>query len=277
MKCATSGCGGAPTTLVTGVVSPGAMALDATHVYWTYHGMMGFDGGVARCAIGGCGGTPESLATNVLTNAVAAGNGEVYFDEITPGGPAGAGLIWHCPAGGCSGAPTQLAAVDGVPFGLALQGTSLAWGADATTMTQIPTVMTCSTTGCTPAALASGSPLGVQQLAMDATNVYWTNGDFSVMKCPRTGCPNLTPITLASFGSGNDIPSAITADGVNVYFTILAMGGTPAVMKCAVGGCNGQPITIAVGPMIVQPDGIAVDATHVYWTDGAGTVMRAVK
>ena len=62
-----------------------------------------------------------------------------------------------------------------------------------------------------------------------------------------------------------------------MYFTVVAMGGAPAVMKCAASGCQGQPTTLATGAKIVEPNGIAVDGTHVYWTDRAGTVMRAAK
>jgi hypothetical protein len=131
---------------------------------------------------------------------------------------------------------------------------------------------------CSPTALASGPPVNVRHLAMDSMNVYWTNADFSVMTCPLTGCPMGTPITLAALGMGANIPDAIATDGANVYFTVIAMGGTPAVMKCAVGGCNGMPTTLAVGSSVMQPSAIAVDATSVYWTDAsAGTVMMTAK
>ncbi|MDC3954478.1 hypothetical protein [Polyangium jinanense] len=278
MKCAVTGCGGAPTVLASGQPHPKVIALDDTSVYWGTLGNPGGDGSVMKCGLEGCAGAPESLLTNVNVGDIAVQNAQLYLTEITPQ-PGGAGLLLRCPTSGCANTPIELAQVQGVPSGLAVSGTKLVWGAIAIAMeAEVPsTVMTCDSNACTPAALASTSAIHVRHMAMDAVNVYWTNADFSVMKCPLTGCGSQMPITMASF-DGLDIPHAIATDGVNVYWTVVAMGGTPAVMKCPVGGCENGPITLAVGPKIQGPAGIAVDATHVYWTDSeAGTVMRTLK
>jgi hypothetical protein len=275
MKCAVGGCGQVPTTLATGQVSPMSITVGGAYAYWWNHGMAGVDGSIMRCAVGGCGGVPAALATNTYVLAIAVTSSALYFTEDTPMGSTG-GLLMSCPLGGCSGMPSQVAQVPGVPFALVVSGGSLVWASDGTS-SQPSTAMKCTPPTCAPTTLVSGPPVSIRQMAADSASIYWTNADFSVMTCPLGGCVNLKPITLAALGGGANIPAAIASDGTNVYFTVIAMGGTPAVMKCAVGGCNGQPTVIASGPKIMQPNGIAVDATSVYWTDAAGTVMKSTK
>ena len=88
-------------------------------------------------------------------------------------------------------------------------------------------------------------------IALDATNVYWTNTSGG------------TPFTLAS---GQSLPNFIVADGTNVYWT----NGAPtngSVMQMSVGD-GGSPITLASGQTYAQ--GIAVDSARVYWTTDTG-------
>ncbi len=74
-----------------------------------------------------------------------------------------------------------------------------------------------------------------------------------------------TPTTLAS---GQDNPGNMVVDDTSVYW---ANNSTPgAIVKVPIAG--GAPITLAAG---VEPWGIAVDATSVYWTSpNNGTVMK---
>jgi hypothetical protein len=67
---------------------------------------------------------------------------------------------------------------------------------------------------------------------------------------------------LASLQKG---PIRITVDEAAAYWTTYDDG---AVMSCAIGGCGGDPTTLAS----TQPGlyGVAVDSSGVYWTTGIG-------
>ena len=100
-----------------------------------------------------------------------------------------------------------------------------------------------------PTPIASGPSITPRTLAIDAENVYVIHADFSVTKSALDGSDAMAPISLAAL-DGLDIPSAIATDGAYVYWTVVAMGGTPAVMKCPVAGCDNQPTTLAAGLII---------------------------
>lgn len=55
-------------------------------------------------------------------------------------------------------------------------------------------------------------------IAADGTNVYWgeLSPDARILTCPRTGCPNGTPIVLAS---SQDTVGALTVDAVSILWT----------------------------------------------------------
>jgi hypothetical protein len=79
MKCAATGCGGAPTVLAMNQAVPMAIATDGTNVYWTNYG----GGTVMKCGVGGCGAAPTTLMSGQagpLGIAVDAQN--VYWTDF---------------------------------------------------------------------------------------------------------------------------------------------------------------------------------------------------
>jgi hypothetical protein len=112
-----------------------------------------------------------------------------------------------------------------------------------------------------PETLASGQS-GPQNVAVDSRNVYWANHDGdAVMKVALSGGD---PVALAAY------PHACTVaiDASNVYFATCEGG---LVGKVPIDG--GEALLLATGQ--AWPGKLAVDATHVYWTNLDGTIMKA--
>jgi sugar lactone lactonase YvrE len=108
-------------------------------------------------------------------------------------------------------------------------------------------------------------------IAVDATNVYWTNfNGGQVMKVAKSGG---TPIQLAS---GQPRPFGIAVDANNVYWANYGLMhfGAGTVMQLPSDSDGGMPTTLASG--LSGPIGIAVDATNVYWADGWGADVDGV-
>lgn len=128
--------------------------------------------------------------------------------------------------------------------------------------------------GSTVLAYGQDRPYG---LAIDAKNAYWTNiAGGTVVKVSLGGG---TPVVLAS---GQELPSGIAVDAKYVYWTNhgqtggggdagIPLTGTGTVMKVGLNG--GTPITLASGQL--GPDGIAIDATGVYWSNPGIAVQKS--
>jgi hypothetical protein len=97
-----------------------------------------------------------------------------------------------------------------------------------------------------------------EYMAMDATNLYWTDRIGSVFTCPIANCG--TPLALATGQSfNNEVPAQIVLDTDSVYWGNTMSGG---VKKCGKAGCGGVPTTFGSGAI----DGLAVAGGRVYWT-----------
>ena len=102
-------------------------------------------------------------------------------------------------------------------------------------------------------------------LAVDATNVYWTNdvANGTVMKVALDGTG--VPVVLAS---AQNMPYAVAVDATNLYWTTSGSPTDPGwpdgtVMKMPLAG--GEAVALASNQP--GPFNLVVDATNVYWTN----------
>jgi hypothetical protein len=175
-----------------------------------------------------------------LTNptALALDTDTLYWTEF-------GGLIRKASKAG--GAPITLFASQFNPTGIAVDNGTVYFG-DGVNLRSVPKGGGSSTI------LTAATP---SQIALDATNIYWTDaisGTGAIRKMPRTGG---SPVTLAT---GTTSPSGIKTDGVNVYWSEFSSPGM--VWKVSVNG--GTPSVLGTQ---VNNRGIAIDptSTNVYW------------
>jgi hypothetical protein len=246
--------GGPGVVLASGQVYPLQLATDATYLYW------GTNHGVNKVPLGG--GALTTVVSYDSPYGIAVDASNVYF---TNGGDG----VFAAPLGG--GAPTRLASGQALARLLAVNADHVYWTNDVPggTIDGVPT------TGGATVVLAGSQDYG-NGIAVDADNVYWVTGNGNspagtVMKVPLGGG---SPVTLAS---GYPNSQQVAVDANNVYWTVQRYNNQAigAVLKVPING--GTPTTIwsASG---AGPQGLALDATSVYWADPvAGTVMRAPK
>jgi sugar lactone lactonase YvrE len=209
---------------------------------------------------GGCGVSCNGICSSgrcVVTIASGLHNPTAIAVDATSIYWTGGDGVVKAPLGG--GTPITLATSSN-SGGMVLDAATLYWA----TYT-LGTVMAVSVNGGTPVTLAAGqsSPLGI---AVDSTNVYWTNevgNTGAIMSVPRSGG------TASTLASGQNAPFGIAVDSTSVYWA-NSMDGT--LLKIAVGG--GNATTLSAGQS--WPYWIATDATSVYWTAYAGGAVVKV-
>jgi hypothetical protein len=253
----------------------------------------------AACTATAC--APLQLAPAAMPFGIATDGKMVYWtNNVVAGSVMAVGVD--------GGAPTQLAGAQSSPRDIVFQNNTVYWTNDAAGTWQIHSVLA---TGGNPQLLFSGmgSPKGltvdsdsdVDWAATDATgayNVYFTQGGV-----PADGGP---PTPLATTP---DQLGGITSDSNNIYWTDSSLGaiyvyvvstgsmpnklgGIAGPLQIAVdtasiyvtttsGGVATTPITTAAPAYLAtglsQPYGIALDDNFVYFTDRAGSVLKASK
>lgn len=248
---APDGCpaGGAVEVLGTGG-RPAWIAVDDAHVYWVTEGdpNNGYAGGVVM-RNAKTGGTPTTLAMNETKPVdVVVDATNVYWIRAT------AGTIMKMPKAG--GTPTLVATAADARR-LAVDDTHLYWTRNANGIGGVSRI-----------ALAGGSVeplvtgrLGVHELALDSSSVFYSTSTV-VEKIAKAGG---TPTTVAGT---TGLPEGVVLEGSTLFLRDDSSGGTVKTVPKA----GGTATTIVTDD---QPTGLAVDATHIYWSSDARRIVRA--
>ena len=284
-----------PTTLATRG-SPHDLVVDATDVYWTDKGDAILPPAAERCpkAGGAVVRVAKGVAGTNVPESLVIGAGRVYitdsrFDVVAGCAPLGP----DC--------PNPLISGENGPFGIAWNGTQLFWSnRDSGTIRRAPPSLG------SPTSIVQGRP-SPKRIAASATHVAWTESggirisdvdgqnenDVASATEPRDVAidasfvyfATATEVRRAAFSGGGNTLLAngvdiqrLVVDATGFYFTDRANGGR--VLRCPLAGCV-SPLpreVVALGDSMVF--GVAVDATHVYWTNQAataGTIRRVAR
>jgi hypothetical protein len=266
LKCAKTGCDGAPTVLASGQ-GPGMSRIVAAggRVYWFSTGR------VLSCATSGCGGAPTVLWSGAIQPAdLAVDDSGVYFTDI-------ASLsVLRCPLDGCPSSPEALwQGPDGgfpaPPVGLALDAARIYF-----TVVVDGAVYACPRSGCASGATLLAAGRAPRQVVATGAGLFFIDaagmgkGRLVVLPNAADGAPGPDSVDLLD---GLNVPTAVAVDDRDAYFAedgaVDPTGKSPAgagrVGRCAIAGCGG--VATPVVGYLDHPRGVAVDDASVYWTD----------
>jgi hypothetical protein len=258
-SCVKTNCAG---TVVTYATAPfdghKSIAVDETRVYW---GKVEPNTPIHACPIKGCLGAPTVIASHVSASSMVVDTTHVYwlaFDST----------LQRCPVAGCGDSPELVTVTRGHHGELAGDATNLYWS-QRSSGPGTGAIMTVAKDGSTPSRTIVDGLQSPTAVAVDATNVYWmeTHSLGAVKTCPLAGCAG-EPTTLATRQS---FPLRLGLDGANAYWFNFdeewwsGKDVTAKLVRCPLTGCGDQPDVLITHQM--SPYDIALDKTHVYWTN----------
>lgn len=230
-----------PVTLATGQQQPLRLALTSTELYWVTLGdETRTNGQVMHMPLQG--GTPTPVASDQLQlGGLALDSTSVYWTT-------GANLLRRAPLGG--GTISPVVSTSSPQIVLVANGSAY-WQEYGTN-----TIQSLLLAGGSAALFASSTGGETIQgyLAADATTLYW--GATTTLYATPLGGGTSVPVVTGLFNLHD-----IAVDGGELFWTDLANGGT--VGAADKDGSN--PRTLASGRP--GPSTLAVDGTHVYWTE----------
>jgi hypothetical protein len=249
-------------------VSPVAIAIDSSNVYWTEsQDTIPGRGTVKRVPIGG--GAVTTMASSASPGPIALDANYVYWGTSLA---INAGAILRVPV---AGGPAATLVAAGSACALAVDAMNVYWAEfDGNTST----IKKVAKNGTTPITLPTNQPFPCA-LAVDASNVYWEGNDDStvppqaaIFALPLAGGTPHVVVSLARPAR------AFVLDPTGFYGTFdFDLWHAPRAGGAAIG--LGLNVFINVAPI---SGGLAVDSTSVYWTancwalSDAGTCNGAV-
>jgi hypothetical protein len=292
---------GNATTLASGQLCPGVIALDADYVYWGNYYYLGAS--VLRVPKAG-GATVELAKNEVYVSGIAVNSTTVYWSGQDNG--AGYSHIGRVPkeGGTASFFDTKASAA------LALDATHVYW-VDSVAMGGGPYVWMAGLDGANPTALVPGAAQHGKAIAVDGNWLFWATDGYekltgaissrqvsagtgtlaSNLDQPNAIAVDATDVFWAEWSAiraisrqggairdiatNLDYPGAIAADGSWVYFA-----SSSQVAKVPKAG-GGQASPFATN--MAGRSGIAVDDTSVYWPEcpdidkPVGLILKAPK
>jgi hypothetical protein len=199
--------GGTPTTLASGLDSPGLVTNDGESIYWT-PGSSDFTGVVYKMAL--TGGAVTSLASEAYSHDIVTTGGLVYWTDQF------AAAVAYVPVGG--GSVVTVASDQPIPYFMATDGTNVYWtnstGGDGGAVMKVAV----GTDGGAPVELAA-APDGPTGVTSDGANVYFGSG--STAQVLEVGVNGGTVTTLVE---GPTSVARIAVDSKNVYWTDYTHG-----------------------------------------------------
>jgi hypothetical protein len=259
MKCAIGGCNLHPTAIATRQAGIDGLAIDATDAYW-----ITLAGEVKKCALAGCL-RPTLLASGLKTPAsIAVKDGFVYWTNTDNNEAVSHGSVMKCATSGCGGAPTVLAANQDEPVGIVVDDASVYWSNNSGT----GDIVKCGREGCSgqPITIATGQ-YNVESIVLAAEGLAWltmgSNQDGGTI-ATHARDPGGAPTTIAA----KQAPSFLASAGTALYWTSIGLDyQLGMVVTCPTSACPSGPAALVPHKRLAGP--IAVDATHVYWSDFA--------
>jgi hypothetical protein len=286
VSCSLDGCAGEPSVLADGRAQSiagrfdGGLATDDAFVYWSDDTAAGTaDFGLTtlyRCAAGGCNSQPFALALGG-GDGMTLHAGNLYWTDLSPG------KLFRCAAASCAATATTLWVSGNTPTatGVAVDDNEVYWTTDAPNK-----LMKCAVDDCDNTAIvmnpADDDVRPLERVVIDDKNIYFadptSSGFGKILKCPKSGCVLGRATIIADH---LDAPTGIATDGMDIYWTEMGetsvdgnrVYGAGSVRRCDVNGCNNQPVTISSG--LEWPYDIALDETHVYWTESSTETYNA--
>jgi len=248
-----------PTVLASGGSVQGAIAVDATNVYWADWDdgpkKVSLNGGSVVTLVSGSTSAAKALAVDATSVYWTAYYGEVNKVPIT------------------GGAVVTLASGQDSPLGIAVDATSVYWTNGDPNGSSRPLVLKVPLGGGIVSTLVtqSNTEKDAEEITVDATSVYWIDHFANaIKKVPLNGGPVTTISTSVQSISVGDLTGGITVDATNVYWT-----DDNAVMKAPLSGGPGVALTSGMGTFSLRcTPGLVIDAQNAYWSSLSGSVLK---